>query len=97
MNLTFTSYDSVNRAKISGQVPMADQMSSLYNYAVCMSSRACYMDLSGDGIKQASQLFRKAAWIFNHLITASSQLPAGFSSVDFHKESLTMNRELCLA
>jgi len=62
-----------------------------------MSSRACYMDLGGDGIKIASVLFRKAAWIFNHLITMASQLPPGCASVDFHKEALTMNRELCLA
>jgi hypothetical protein len=55
------------------------------------------MDLSGDGIKHAVQLFKKAAWVFNNLITASTQLPAGYSSVDFHKEALTMNRELCLA
>jgi hypothetical protein len=97
LNLTFKVHDSVNGQTMHGAVPMIDQISALYNYAVCMASRACYMDLSGDGIKQAVQLFKKAAWVFNNLITASTQLPAGYSSVDFHKEALTMNRELCLA
>ena len=55
------------------------------------------MDLGGDGIKVAAQLFKKAAWVFNHLITVSTQLPPGTHSIDFNKETLTMNRELSLA
>ena len=36
---------------------MLEMYSSLYNYAVTLSRIACYMDLAGDGIKEASKLF----------------------------------------
>jgi hypothetical protein len=36
---------------------MLEMYSSLYNYAVALSRIACYMDLTGDGIKEASKLF----------------------------------------
>ena len=69
----------------------------LRNYAVCLCRRACYMDLGGDGIKVASKLFQQAAWIFEQLMTMSSQLPPGVASTDFNKETLVMNSNLCLA
>ena len=55
------------------------------------------MDLGGDGIKQASKLFQQAAWTYENLLSAASQLPPGQSTVDFNKETLTMNSNLCLA
>ena len=55
------------------------------------------MDLGGDGIKNASKLFQQAAWTYENLLSACSQLPPGQSSVDFNKETLTMNSNLCLA
>jgi hypothetical protein len=41
----------------------------MYNYAVCLARMGCYMDLTGDGIKQASLHFQQAAWIFNELMS----------------------------
>jgi hypothetical protein len=76
---------------------MLDEISSLYNYAVSMARRATFMDLGGDGIKVASQLFRKSAWAFNHLISMSTQLAPNLSSTDFDKECLNMLSNLCLA
>ena len=55
------------------------------------------MPLDGDGIKHASTYFRQAAWIFEQLLTMSTQLPAEAHSVDFNKETLTQNSNLCLA
>jgi len=55
------------------------------------------MDLSGDGIKIGAKLFQQAAWIYEHLLSAVSQLPAGEATTDFCKETLTMNSNLCLA
>jgi hypothetical protein len=37
--------------------PTFDAISCLYNYAVACSRIACYMDLGGEGIKEASKLF----------------------------------------
>ena len=48
---------------------MLEMISSLYNYAVCMARIGCYMDLSGEGIKNASKNFSRAAWVFEHLLT----------------------------
>jgi len=55
------------------------------------------MDLAGEGIKVASTLFRQAAWIFEQLLTMSTQLPPDAHSCDFNKETLMMNSNLCLA
>ena len=55
------------------------------------------MDLGGDGIKVASKLFQQAAWVYENLLSLVTQLPAGQSSTDFNKETLTMNSNLCLA
>lgn len=55
------------------------------------------MDLGGDGIKTASKNFQESAWVFEHLISQVSQLPAGEATVDFSKESLSMAQNLCLA
>ena len=55
------------------------------------------MDLSGDNIKVASKLFCEAAWVFEHLQTLVTQMPAGEATLDFSKESLTMSSNLCLA
>jgi hypothetical protein len=71
--------------------------SSLYNWAVCSARVGCFMDLQGDGIKKASKHFQEAAWMFEHLLTCVSQLPPGEATVDFSKEALTMNSNLCLA
>lgn len=71
--------------------------SSLYNFAVASARQACFMDLSGDGIKQATKLFCQAAWVFEHMQTLVTQMPAGEATLDFSKESLTMSTNLCLA
>ena len=55
------------------------------------------MDLSGDGIKNASKMFQSAAWIFEQLLTMVTQLPPADMSIDFSKEALTMNSNLGLA
>jgi len=76
---------------------MIEIYSSLYNYAVTLSRIACYMDLAGDGIKEASKLFQQSAWVFEQLLTMVGNLPPADMSVDFSKEALSMNSALCLA
>ena len=95
--MSFSWYDSYNRRKVTSQSALLAALSSLYNYAVALSRRACYMDLSGEGIKAASQLFQRAAWIFENLVTKVTQLPPDNLTTDFNKETLTMNSNLCLA
>ena len=46
------------------------------------------MDLTGDGIKEASKLFQQAAWVFDHLRTLVTNLSPSEVSVDFSAESL---------
>ena len=96
-DVSFTWYDSITKTKKVSPTPLLEAYSSLYNYAVCCSRIACFMDLGGDGIKQASKLFQQAAWTFEQLLTMVSQLPAGEATVDFSKEALIMNSNLCLA
>lgn len=50
-------YDSFTRDKKKSNVPYLEMYSSLYNWAVASARIACYMDLGGDGIKQASKHF----------------------------------------
>jgi len=57
VNITHTWYDSFNKVKKQSMSPSFDAISSLYNYAVACSRIACYMDLGGEGIKEASKLF----------------------------------------
>jgi hypothetical protein len=65
----FIWYDSITKTKVQSDVPYIEMYSSLYNWAVCNARIACYMDLSGDGIKIASKHFQEAAWMFEHLQT----------------------------
>ena len=97
LNLTFQWSDSFTRRDTRSQSALLAAISSLYNAAVAMMRRACYMDLAGDGIKTASKLFQQAAWIFEHLISKVTQLPPSDASCDFNKETLSMNSNLCLA
>jgi hypothetical protein len=48
---------------------MADSIFSLYNYAVACSRIGAFMDLGGEGIKEASKMFQQAAWVFDHIKT----------------------------
>jgi len=67
MKMSFVWFDSFDKKRIACQSATLAALSSLYNFAVCLSRRGCYMDLAGDGIKHASNFFRQAAWIFDHL------------------------------
>jgi len=93
----FVWYDSFTKEKRKSDQPFIEMYSSIYNWGIAHARLGCYSDLSGDGIKQASNNFQKGAWIFEHLGTMLSQLPAGENSSDFSKESLSMNSNLCLA
>ena len=55
------------------------------------------MDLSGDGIKEASKLFQQAGWVFEHLRTLVTGVAPTEVSVDFTSESLGMLSNLMLA
>lgn len=55
------------------------------------------MDLSGDGVKDASKLFQQAAWVFEHLRTLVTNLNPTEVSSDFTSESLGMLSNLMLA
>lgn len=77
--------------------PTFDSISSLYNYAVACSRIACYMDLGGDGIKEASKLFMQAGWVFEHLRTLVTGLTPTEITVDFTSEALGMLSNLMLA
>lgn len=97
MNCSFGWQDSYNKQRVTSKSPLIDQYSSMYNFAVTLARLGCYMDLSGEGIKQASLYFQQAAWVFNELMSFVAQIPAGESSLDFAKETLQMNSNLCLA
>ena len=97
MNLTHTWYDSFTRQKKQCMSPTFDSISALYNYAVACSRIACYMDLAGEGIKEASKLFQQAAWTFDHLRTLVTNLHPSEMSTDFTGESLGMLSSLMLA
>ena len=58
VNITYSWYDSFTKQKKMAQSPMLDAVSSFYNYGVVLSRIACFMDLTGDGIKEASKLFQ---------------------------------------
>lgn len=55
------------------------------------------MDLSGDGIKEASKSFQQAAWVFDHLRTLVTNLQPTETSIDFTAESLGCLTNLMLA
>ena len=97
MKMNFVWFDSFDKKKITSQSATLAALSSLYNFAVCLCRRGCYMDLAGDGIKHASNYFRQSAWIFEHLLSMATQLPPDAFSCDFTKESLIQNSNLCLA
>ena len=55
------------------------------------------MDLSGDGIKEASKLFMQAGWVFDYLKNAVTGLQPQEMSADLTSESLGMLTNLMLA
>lgn len=97
VDLSFTWYDGFTKEKKKSPMPLLEIYSSLYNFGVASMRQACYMDLTGDGTKEASNLFQESAWIFDYLISCVVQLPPGEATVDFSKECLSMNSNLCLA
>jgi len=54
----FVWLDSFTKQRKVAAQPMLEMYSSIYNYAVTLARIACYMDLAGDGIKEASKLFQ---------------------------------------
>lgn len=77
--------------------PQLDAISCFFNYAVACSRIACYMDLNGEGIKEASKMFQQAGWAFEHLRTVTTNLNPSEISCDFTAESLGMLSNLMLA
>ena len=59
--------------------------------------QASYMNLDGDGIKEASKLFQQAGWLFEQVKMEASQLNATDFSMDFSNENLSMLSHLMLA
>lgn len=55
------------------------------------------MDLSGEGIKEASKMFQQAGWVFEHLRTLVTQLTPSEVTCDFTSEALGMLSNLMLA
>lgn len=55
------------------------------------------MDLTGEGIKEASKLFQQAGWVFEHLRSLVTGLNPSEISVDFTAEALGMLSNLMLA
>jgi hypothetical protein len=88
LDMKFTWYDAYTKEKKVSPYPQLEMYSSLYNFAVASMRQACYMDLGGDGTKEASRLFQEAAWVFEHLQSVVTQMPAGEATTDFAKESL---------
>ena len=74
-----------------------DAVSSFYNYGVACARTACFMDLAGDGIKEASKLFQQAGWCFEHMRTMVNGLQPSEVTVDFTSECLSMLSNLMLA
>ena len=97
MNVTYVWFDSFTRTKIQCQSATLDGISSLYNYAVACSRIGCFMDLGGDGIKEASKMFQQAGWVFEHMKTLVGQLKPSEVTCDMTSESLGMLSSLCLA
>lgn len=59
--------------------------------------QACYLDLAGEGIKEASKTFQQAAWVFEHLKTLVIALDPNETTCDFNIETLSMLSSLMLA
>ena len=55
------------------------------------------MDLTGEGIKEASKMFQQAAWVFDHLRSLVTNLNPSEVSCDFTSDSLGMLSSLMLA
>lgn len=57
LSASFVWLDSFNKQSKKSPMPTIEMYSSLYNYAVASARQACFMDLSGEGIKNASKFF----------------------------------------
>eukprot|EP00347_Sterkiella_histriomuscorum_P011694 403371464 len=90
-------YDSMTLQQHYSESLYLDMASSLFNFAVACSRIACYMDLTGDGIKEASRFFQQAAWALDHCKTFHNQLPVGAQYQDFSIDNLNMLHNLMLA
>ena len=55
------------------------------------------MDLTGEGIKEASKLLQQAGWVFEHLRTLVTQLQPSEMTCDFSSETLGTLSSLMLA
>jgi hypothetical protein len=96
VNVKFGWTDSVSQEFKGSFSTKLESISSLYNLASCLNRIAAYMDLSGEGTKEASKLFQQSAWLFEHLKQEASHLQATDFSMDFSNENLTMLSNLML-
>eukprot|EP00347_Sterkiella_histriomuscorum_P012850 403366986 len=97
VTLSVLWYDSMTLQQHYSESLYLDMASSLFNFAVACSRIACYMDLTGDGIKEASRFFQQAAWALDHCKTFHNQLPVGAQYQDFSIDNLNMLHNLMLA
>lgn len=107
VHLKFGYKDSMSGEFKSSYSCKLETISSLYNLATTYSrivslalltfNQAAYMNLEGDGIKEASKLFQHSAWLFEHIKLEAAQLHAADFSSDFSNENLSMMSHLMLA
>jgi len=97
LDVSFQWDSAFTKQRSVASLPLVEMLSSLFNVGVAQMRLACYMPLDGDQIKIASKYFQQSAWIFNHLLTLTSRLPASEQTPDFSREALTMCSNLCLA
>jgi len=97
INVKFVWTDSFSGARVESRAALLEAISSKFNYAVCLSRRACYMNLEDDGIKYACKYMQQAAWIFDDLKKNVSQLNPSDVTCDFTCETLECLSTLMLA
>ncbi|CAI2387221.1 unnamed protein product [Moneuplotes crassus] len=98
VKLAFPWKDSQTNEKIKGKGSLQLELNSiLYNLGAVMNNIGVYTPLEGDAIRDVSQKFQEAAWLFDHIRKNLDGLKPSERSHDFTVENLMFNSTIQLA
>lgn len=89
VNLSFSWTDSITGQEFTSEEGLELEMSSiLFNLAAVMSNTASTMPISDTTVKEMSQEFQSAAWVFEHITKEFQTLDSRLIGTDFRSDNL---------
>eukprot|EP00826_Nyctotherus_ovalis_P033138 TRINITY_DN2673_c0_g1_i4.p1 TRINITY_DN2673_c0_g1~~TRINITY_DN2673_c0_g1_i4.p1 ORF type:complete len:566 (-),score=177.68 TRINITY_DN2673_c0_g1_i4:870-2567(-) len=91
IDIRFTWYDSYNRDKKNTTNPLVERLSMLYNLAILYNQMGInYANMPGDKLKEATNSFLTAAWVFDRIKLEMGNASQGDFTLDLSELNVGM-------